>query len=111
MRLKSIDDRFFGRSRIALGIRLLRRHSQTKSASPRSSSARRRAIADAHAPWAYFPYSAGPSTLGPMQLRRDAEMRGGEGQPFTLAIFTATTDERSKPHDLITGKSFDQQLR
>jgi len=97
MRLKSIDDRFFGRSRIALGIRLLRRHSQTKSVSSPSSSARRRAIADAHARWAYFPYAAGPSTLGSRQLRQDdAEMRGGEGVPFTLAIFTATTDERSK---------------
>jgi hypothetical protein len=96
MRLKSIDDRFFGRSRIALGIRLLRRHSQTKSVSSRSSSARRRAIADAHARWAYFPYAAGPSTLGSMQLRRDAEMRGSEGVPFTLAIFAATTDEWSK---------------
>ena len=39
-----------GRSRIARGIRLLRRHSQTKSVSARSSSARRRAIPDAHAP-------------------------------------------------------------
>jgi hypothetical protein len=31
-----------------------------------------------------------------MQLRRDAEMRGGEGVPLTLAIFAATTDEWSK---------------
>ena len=61
---------------------------------------------------AYFPYAAGPSTLGSRQLRQNAEMRGGEGVPFTLAIFTATTDEWSKSrHDLITGKSFDWQLR
>jgi hypothetical protein len=44
---------FLGRSRIAHAIRLLRRHSQTKSMSARSSSARRRAIPDAHAPAAY----------------------------------------------------------
>jgi hypothetical protein len=38
-----------GRSRIVRGIRLLRRHSQTKSVFPRASSARRCAIPDAHA--------------------------------------------------------------
>jgi hypothetical protein len=46
----SIPAPYLGRSRIARGIRLLRRHSQTNNVSARSSSARRRAIPDAHAP-------------------------------------------------------------
>jgi hypothetical protein len=38
---------------------------------------------------AYLPYAAGPSTLASNQLAREAEVRGGEVMPFTLAIVAA----------------------
>jgi hypothetical protein len=107
MRLKSIDDRFFGRSRIALGIRyfvVTRRRKACLLLPPQHGGARLPTLTP-----------VGPTFLTLRDLRLWVQCSCG-GMLKCGAVKACHSRWRSSPpppmngvspHDLITGKSFD----